>query len=468
MADSDRKRKTQSKLRALMGLTRTPITNPKSPLRNQETKPLSLQNKQNTLDTLRKRTQQITSRPPPMSLPAEPAGDISAVARGRQIETPYGTTWLIEERFATPHYHGDVLLNRLLEQDASRIADLAEGENLPVTDFSKAVFFDTETTGLATGAGTVIFLAGIGFFDGHDFLVRQFFLRTFTEESAFLWAVEQELAPFDTIVTYNGKSYDIPLLQSRFITASLDDPRLPGRHLDLLTPARRLWRLRLPDCQLTTIELLIFNLQRTGDIPSHLIPEIYFQYLRAGTLVGLRQILYHNRIDVVSLAAAAAMMLSILDDTQKTELPAEDQFSLARVYETKGNRDRAVQLYEQALAHGLSLKFDEEARIRLFHIHRRRGQAHLGFPYLKQLADAGVYFRLYALQEIAKIQEHQEQNYHAALQTVATALESWEQYHVANIPAGFLPDRRAFLHRQRRLQARRNGEPWRCPPQDIP
>lgn len=194
----------------------------------------------------------------------------------------------------------------LLDRDTSgptirQTADLLEQTlRAPIESL---LFLDTETTGLSGGTGTYAFLVGIGYFEGSDrFRVRQYFMRHPGDELGMLHALERELVDRPTAVTFNGKSFDLPLLVTRYRMYHRE-PRLPSGHLDVLAPARAIWKHRLPDCSLGTLESTIFNLRREIDAPGWMIPQIYSSYLRTRQLDQLIPVFEHNNEDIVTLTS---------------------------------------------------------------------------------------------------------------------------------------------------------------------
>lgn len=176
-----------------------------------------------------------------------------------------------------------------------------------------AAYFDTETTGLSTGAGTVIFLAGVARVDGTRVSVRQYLLPDYPYEPALLRAVAADLASFERLVTYNGRSFDMPMLAARLTVHGLfrEQATLPARHDDLLPDARRLFRRPLGGARLADVESGVLGVRRTSDCPGSEVPARYFGYLRGGSPDILAEVLDHNFQDVVSLALLEAELCRI-------------------------------------------------------------------------------------------------------------------------------------------------------------
>lgn len=194
------------------------------------------------------------------------------------------------------------------QKDAARNRK-ASGEtgDSSLPDVRRMVFWDTETTGLG-GPGTYVFLVGLGYFEDDAFVVRQHFIRSPDEEPAMLQEIAATLPQWPTMTTFNGVSFDLPLLRSRMkandITMDLQD----SLHCDLLYGARRLWQQQLPNCRLQTLEQHILDFERQGDVPSAQVPGMYFDYLETGDLASLDGVFHHNALDIISLAGVMIAM----------------------------------------------------------------------------------------------------------------------------------------------------------------
>ena len=214
-------------------------------------------------------------------------------------------------------------------------------------DPEKALFLDTETTGLSGGAGTVAFLVGLGRLEAGRFVVYQYLMPHYGAEPLLLEKIASLVRGAETLVTFNGRSFDIPLLRSRFIMCRMDDPTEGLAHLDLIHPARRLWKLRLKDCSLSHIEETVLGIRRARDIPGAEVPERYFSFLRTGDMSLLEDIVEHNRQDIVSLGN----LLVRLDRAYAAPLEQTsmlDVFSLGKALEKKGERAEAKTCYRLA------------------------------------------------------------------------------------------------------------------------
>ena len=205
--------------------------------------------------------------------------------------------------------HGTVYVHERLRSDVERrrstwgrLPEPPPGEvelsSMRLLGLGRALFLDLETCGLSSSP---VFLAGTMHWNGEDFVLRQYFARHYGEEAALLAAVAEQAAQFDSLVTFNGKSYDAPFLHARALTHGVA-MRLPPHHLDLLHHARRRWKEELPDCRLTTLELRVCRRRRTGDVPGDQIPGLYHDYVKNGDPWRLVPVFHHNLLDVTTMA----------------------------------------------------------------------------------------------------------------------------------------------------------------------
>jgi len=272
---------------------------------------------------------------------------LEELVEGMRIENERGEFFLVETAVHLEVRHGDVPLSRFHAIEPSTVAVLTADPGLEGFDLRRAVFLDTETTGLAGGAGTAAFLIGLGWVDGERFRVRQYFMRDYHEEPALLHALGAELRRFDRLVTFNGKMFDVPLLDSRFRLSRERFPLADAPHLDLLHPARRLWKARLESCRLQSLEAALMGLRRAGDIPGEEIPQVYFDWVRRRDARMLARVFEHNRQDIVSLAALAVLACQWVEEGRAED--PRDVFSLARVLERARLFDRSEAEYRRAL-----------------------------------------------------------------------------------------------------------------------
>ena len=218
---------------------------------------------------------------------------------GNIRETESGPLWCLETVYDEGYLHGRIELSCNIPRSAVEFLD-STGVKCNI-DFSRIAVIDTETTGLAGGTGTYPFIVGIGFWSDGRFFVRQYILRDFCEEPAQLLALSDDLKNASCLLTYNGKSFDIPLLRTRYRINRLAIPFKKYPHIDMVHPCRRIYKRHFESFNLSLLEAMIVGFERVDDVPSHLIPGIYFDYLQNRDDNLLIPILNHNRDDIVSL-----------------------------------------------------------------------------------------------------------------------------------------------------------------------
>ena len=340
----------------------------------------------------------------PQNAPVEPelprigqsaAGTLDALVSGQEIENEGGRCWLVTERYPLETVRGRHPLHALLATTPRSIAPLYPNAGLDNGfDFRRAAFIDTETSGLGGGAGVYAFMVGVGVFEGLEigdwrlgsedadtnlqspisnlqFTVYQFFMRDPGEETALLTGLAERLEGRSGLVTFNGRTFDAPLLRGRyqmnrrFLPVGVGLPAVLAEdapHFDLLHPARRLWKRRLSSCSLGNLEAEILGLGRSeDDVPGSLIPWLYTQFLQTGNAADMRRVFYHNREDIVSMVSLAELLCRHFADplpsAQAGELHPLDLASVGRVHAELGWLESA----EAAFAHALNELDDRDA-----------------------------------------------------------------------------------------------------------
>ena len=356
----------------------------------------------------------LTPPPPRLDYPIE------NVIPGRLVDTPAGQAYRVEQFYPPDYRHGRAGLNLY-----APLQVMARWVNEPLVNGAEIkgfAFLDTETSGLAGGTGTYAFLVGAGRYEGDQFHLAQFFMRDPTEEPAMLLALEAFLVRSTVLVTFNGKAFDIPLLNTRFAMQGWASPLADLAHVDLLHLARRLWRERLPSRTLGNLEVQILDAHRTVDeVPGWMIPHIYFDYLRSGDARPMKNVFYHNAMDVLSMAALLDHTAELLANPMQIPPGNEtDQAAIARIYEDLGELDLAAQLYRQSLENGLPDRLMKDTLQRLSFLHKRRGELTPAMELWTKAANLG---HIYAYIELAKVYEHTQKDYSLALGYTEQALE---------------------------------------------
>lgn len=274
-----------------------------------------------TLDDLRDRIARIIARSPAPAPRADPAGgELPFVVE----HSEHGVRYVYRARALPAARVGRVPLVSALHADPAMLALLALDPALAACDLRRALFLDTETTGLAGGTGTVPFLIGLAWFDAdaNAFVLEQLLLRRLGEETPMLTLLAERLAAASVIVTYNGKAFDWPLLRTRYIMNRLPVPAVPP-HLDLVHVARRIHRARLKSRTLIAIEHSVLGRVRIGDVPGGEIVACYAHFLRTGDEAALIGVVEHNAADVLAMVALVGLYGEPLGDCADT--PDEDE-----------------------------------------------------------------------------------------------------------------------------------------------
>ena len=218
---------------------------------------------------------------------------------------------------------------------------MMQQEALPESfDPRRVLYLDTETTGFAGGAGTVAFLVGLGYLTDEGFAAHQYLMRDYPEEPFLLEKVCGIIRQFDVICTFNGRSFDVPLLRDRLIMQKMDTSVLNLPHIDLLHIARRLWKLRLQRCNLGRLEEIILGLPRENDLPGSEVPQRYFDFLKTGQFSLLHDVLTHNAQDIASLCTLLNHMAYLYEHPEEVPF-AQDLFSMGAALEKMRCHDEA-------------------------------------------------------------------------------------------------------------------------------
>jgi uncharacterized protein YprB with RNaseH-like and TPR domain len=289
----------------------------------------------------------------PDEAPLDGPGRLPPLEGARWLETPHGPIVAIDREYAPGYRHGAAVVRELAGWDLEALAvldrrlDVANGRRETDVGAGSAspVFLDLETTGLSGGAGTVAFLVGCGRFEGGAFRTRQFFLQGFGAERALLHAVGEFLEGAPLIVTYNGRTFDVPVLETRWLFHRLPPALAALPHLDMLPPARRLWRGAGEGadegCRLVALEARLWGVRRDGDVPPFEIPRRYFAFVRRGDASGLPAVVEHNRLDLLSLAAIAARGQRLVRDGAAAAADAAECLAAGRLLDERGLSERA-------------------------------------------------------------------------------------------------------------------------------
>ena len=375
-------------------------------------------------------------QPAPPSTPPTKSGErppLDELLQGYWRDTELGPVFIRDVDYAITHRHGDIEFDAIRRASPPGLRAVLHTLDPPAP--TELGFFDLETTGLSGGTGTYFFLAGLGWFTADGFRVRQYFLDDVRSEPALLSAMVEDLKQFRGLVTYNGRSFDLPLVETRLLLARQPSPLPELENYDLLYAVRRLFRHRLASCRLSEAEDRLVGFRRDDDTPGWMAPSIYFDYLRAGRIGPVRGILRHNVDDILSTAALLARVVRVFETD---DLDPRDTAALARWWEHAAENERAQTLYRRALPELANDREWDWAAFRHALLCKRGG---------KREEAAKIWDRLWrrgdrrAGLELAKHLEHHRRDLQAAMRVTRELLEEAESR-----------DEDALTHRMRRLE----------------
>jgi uncharacterized protein YprB with RNaseH-like and TPR domain len=336
--------------------------------------------------------------------------------------------------------------------DAAAVRLLAPDAPEEISDVQQWLFLDTETTGLMGGTGTYPFLVGLAWCEGGGLEVEQLFMREYSEERSLLAALAERLAERPVLVTFNGKSFDWPLLETRYRMTRILPPPAPRAHLDFLHPARNLWRLRLGSVRLSQLERHVLGWDRGDDLVSELIPRIYLEFVRHGHAEPLVPVFHHNQMDLRGLAGLSGRILSLLGEGA-TSQDGLELYGVSRICERRGEVKRARRMYEQSIASTLPTETDRAARMALARLAKRDGDTNLARELWKSaLGNSRAGYQAY--EQLAIYFEHEARQPRQALVVARQALTELGRAHQAGVivPAAYRRTKARFEHRLARLE----------------
>lgn len=365
------------------------------------------------------------------TLPSPPQPErqsIDSVVAGSFISTPRGEAFVSEQVYDSTYQHGNFPV--LSSFPLSLISQWTKDPRIAELPIHKYAFLDTETSGVSGGTGTYAFLVGAARFVDGKFTLQQFFLRDPAEEPAMLEALINFLAPCEGLVTFNGKSFDAPLLVTRYSLHRIPVPFKNFAHIDLLPLARRLWRDRLPSRALKYLEEHMMGFTRSSDeVPGYEIPWLYFDYLRSGDARPLGGVFYHNAMDIVAMAALLGHVSEILADPYDGRVEhGLDFIAMGKLFEDLGHWDEAARLFERGLELGLDEADFGVAVKRISILQKKRGDVDRAVELWKAAAKQG---HIYAHIELAKHFEHKMRDVKSAVKWAKSARVEAEK---ANLP----------------------------------
>jgi len=368
----------------------------------------------------------LVSEPLP---PTEEESMLSRMIGATVSQTKYGSHLSVRNWHATPEFCAPSagVIELLRSASSGKQGSAVNPLLYMAEDPGKWLFLDTETTGLSGGTGTYAFLTGIAWWDSGGLQVEQFLMRDFSEEHSVLLQLAERLAERPVLVTFNGKTFDWPLLESRYLmTRCIRVPQLAA-HLDLLHPARAVWKLRLGSVKLTELEEHVLDAKRLGwdradDVPSAMIPQFYFDFLRGRSVAPLAGVVRHNRNDLRGLAALFAKLNEMLSCEQHGEdADGLDLFGLSRYLHRRGEVKRAEAACSKARERGLPIAFEATAKWELARMAKPRGQHETAAQFWEELARDDDW-RVAACDELANFHARRRQDFPMALRYARQAI----------------------------------------------
>lgn len=377
---------------------------------------------------------------------SESAAQAALVLGGALVERSDGAVIIVDREYNADMLHGRTPIGEIvstIEDGGDALQLMARAWPVAQGIDHRILFLDLETTGLFGGAGTQAFLIGCAAIDGSSIRVRQFLLPGFEHERAVLGELQAWAKSHGALCTYNGRTFDVPLIETRFMFHRVPCPLDGVPHLDMLHAARRLWRQRpltmgTPDpddssCSLAVLEKHIAGLHRVGDVPGYEIPSRFFKFVRNGDARPLEAVLEHNRLDLISLAAVLARAIVLINRGPSVATTAQEAYGLARVYERGGAHDNAeaslLKTIDFASRIGAEPEVHGEALRRLAWIRRRNRRPHEAAQAWQQLASlprCAAALRRQAAEALAIHHEHRSKNLDVARQHVLELLSDPE------------------------------------------
>jgi uncharacterized protein len=332
---------------------------------------------------------------------------------------------IFENSYVLAARYGQIPISMGLQIPGSILSFLSRDGGFQGLDLSSAVFIDLETTGLAGGTGTVPFLVGLAYYRDERFKVTQFFLDDMGEEGRLLEELERFVREmgFRSVVSYNGKAFDLPLIETRFALHRTPCPLRDLPHLDFLFSARSLWKHKYESCRLFDLAQAIVHAARSEDIPGAEVPLRYFQYIRGGDFSLIEPILYHNQEDLLSLlgviVAGAVLIERNREAAERGEADAMDLYGVARLFERAGDMTTTTALLERALAGGLTAEVSHQARKKLSGHFKKNKDWDKALGFWQEMA-AGDEFDCF--RELAMYFEHRARDYDQAIRFATEGL----------------------------------------------
>ncbi|NQU27023.1 MAG: ribonuclease H-like domain-containing protein [Candidatus Marinimicrobia bacterium] len=362
---------------------------------------------------------------------------------GNYENTSFGDVFVARQHYPWNYEHGNQtpeIINSIAGNWLNRLGNFSDQSDF---DVGKTLFIDTETTGLAGGSGTLAFMIGIGFIEQDGFTVQQYFADAFNCEEGMLDLVADFVEPYTTIVSFNGKTYDLPLLSTRYILKRRTSPFDGLDHLDLLHIARQIWGYQLDNCRLQTIEQEVLDFKRAEDLPGSAVPQAYFKFLQGRGADPLYRVFEHNAHDILTLGILLPLVWEITrPDSQAGNL----QLSRSKILLRHGERTAARQALEIFIAAEKYGQLKQRGCLELARIYKQDGLWDEACHFWKAVISTSKVFFLEPYVELAKFYEHKNRDWDQALELTLAG--------ISGLSTGRDREMRELIHRKTRLKTK--------------
>ncbi|HHW00322.1 MAG TPA: ribonuclease H-like domain-containing protein [Clostridiaceae bacterium] len=346
--------------------------------------------------------------------------DIDKLLEGFICSNGEGSCFVTEERYPASYIYGGCSIGNTETLNTGILRNICGDidNDMSLKDF---LFLDTETTGLSGGTGTVAFLVGTGFFEKGEFVLRQFFMRDYDEEPAMLTALNELLSKYKGLITFNGKAFDWNLLHTRFVFNRIKPSMSEPVHLDLLFPARKIWKLKLESCSLVSIEEKVLEECRTDDVPGAMIPSIYFKYLEDRDARGIKRVIKHNKLDIMSMVSLLNRICSMLENPLAETDGDRELLGIGKIFESSGDYQNVIDCFEACMG-AESIIVKESASKKLSQIYKRSKNYEKAVEHWNNMLKDPSIPKIFPMIELAKYYEHKKKDPFKALEIVEEAV----------------------------------------------
>jgi uncharacterized protein YprB with RNaseH-like and TPR domain len=317
-------------------------------------------------------------------------------------------------------------------------------------DLTKTIFIDLETTGLSGGTGTYAFLVGFGYIELDHVVVKQYLLPDFQHEWLLLKYVENNFINKNFLISFNGKSFDVPLLKTRFVLNRMETVLDELNHIDVLHTSRRIWKTRLNYCDLQNLEYAVLGKERFNDVPGEMIPQIYFEYIRKRKANLFKEVLEHNYYDIVNMILLSIKTGEIVDDPLQNLDHIEDIYTLAKYYFQNKFLSDAIPLLDFVSKNKEHNFFKKESIFLQSLSYKKSGDVKKASQLMQSLIKENK-DHPGAIEELLKFYEHKEKNFDAALELIDDSLKYIEILDQLDRPSSLVNIKESLLYRRNRV-----------------